>query len=62
MSGKPQIYGTQHDIDENGVAYPLPIENPEKVEELRKEIGLESLPEATRRIQERHNTTVSNRE
>jgi hypothetical protein len=62
MSGKPQIYGTQHDIDENGVAYPLPIENPEKVEELRKEIGLESLPEATRRIQERNNTAVSNRE
>ncbi len=61
LSGKPQIYGTQHDIDENGIAYPLPIEEPEKVEKLRKEVGLESLSDATRRIQERHDTTVSNR-
>ncbi|SBS31194.1 hypothetical protein MSP8886_02017 [Marinomonas spartinae] len=61
MSGKPQIYGTQHDIDENGIAYPLPIEEPANVETLRKEVGLESLSDATRRIQERHNTTVANR-
>ena len=62
MSGKHQIYGTQHDIDENGIAYPLPIENPETVDLLRKEIGLEALSEATTRIQERHDTTVGNRE
>lgn len=49
MSGKPQIYGTQHDIDENGIAYPLPIEDPEKVEALRKEVGLDSLSDATKR-------------
>ncbi len=61
MSGKPQIYGTQHDIDENGTAYPLPIEEPEMVETLRKEVGLEPLSEATKRIQERHNTIVANR-
>ncbi len=62
MSGKPQIYGTQHDIDENGIAYPLTIDEPEKVEILRKEVGLEPLSVATRRIQERHNTTVGNRD
>ena len=62
MTDKPQIYGTQHDIDENGIAYPLPIAEPEKVEALRKEVGLESLSDATKRIQERHNTTVGNRE
>ncbi len=62
MSGKPQIYGTQHNIDENGIAYPLPIEGPEKVEKLRKEVGLAPLSNATKRIQESHNTTVSNRE
>jgi len=62
MSGEPQIYGTQHDIDDNGIAYPLPIEDPEKVEALRKEVGLDPLSEATRRIQERHNTTTANRE
>lgn len=61
MSGKPQIYGTQHDIDENGMAYPLPIEEPGKVETLRTEVGLDSLSEATRRIQERYNTTAANR-
>ncbi len=62
MSGKQQIYGTQHDIDDNGIAYPLPIEDAEKVAGLRKEIGLEPLFEATRRIQERHNAAVANRE
>ncbi|WP_316365269.1 DUF6624 domain-containing protein [Candidatus Thiodiazotropha sp. CDECU1] len=61
MSGKPQIYGTQHDIDENGIAHPLPIEEPEKVETIRKKVGLEPLSDATRRIQERHNLTVANR-
>ncbi len=62
MSDKPQIYGTQHDIDKNGIAHPLPIEEPEKVEALRKEVGLEPLTEATKRIQERHNETTANRE
>ncbi len=61
MSGKSQIYGTQHDIDENGIAYPLPIEEPEKVEMLRVEVGLEPLSDATRRIQERYDITVANR-
>ncbi len=62
ISDKPQIYGTQHDIDINGKAYPLPIEKPEQVEALRKEVGLEPLAKATERIQERHNETISNRE
>jgi len=61
MSGKPQIYGTQHAIDENGSAYPLSIENPAKVESLRKELGLEPLSEATQRIQERYDTATANR-
>ncbi len=62
MSGKLQIYGTQHDIDENGIAFPLPIEDPQKVERLRQEVGIEPLPIAAKRIQERHNLTVVNRE
>jgi len=60
-SDKPQIYGTQHDIDENGVAHPLPMEDPQRVDILRKELGLEPLSAATRRIQERHNATMANR-
>lgn len=62
MSGEHQIYGTQHDIDANGVAYPLPINEPEKVDTLRNDIGLEPLSDATRRIQERYNRTLANRE
>lgn len=60
MSGKPQIYGTQHDFDENGIAYPLPVAEPDKVEALRREIGLEPLPEATKRIQKRYRPIVDN--
>jgi hypothetical protein len=60
-SGKPQIYGTQHDVDENGVAYPLPVEDPQRVDALRSEVGLDPLAEATQHIQERHNTMMANR-
>jgi len=62
MSGKPQIYGTQHDTDENGIAFPLPIKEPEKVDILRQEVGLEPLSEATERIQGRQNAIRGNRE
>ena len=61
MSGKPQIYGTQHDINEDEIAYPLPIESPDNVNSLRREVGLDELSEATKRIQERHNATMGNR-
>lgn len=62
MSGRPQIYGTQHDVDENGTAFPLPIENPSEVDYLRMEMGLGTLAEATSRIQEMANTIRRNRE
>lgn len=62
MAGMPQIYGTQHDVDENCVVYPMPMQDPEKVDDLRKELGLEPLSAATRRIQERQNTILRNRE
>jgi hypothetical protein len=61
MSGKPQIYGTQHNVDESGTAFPLPIENPLEVDNLRREMGLGTLAEATRRIQERENAIRRNR-
>lgn len=60
MAGEPQIYGTQHDFDENGIAYPLPIREPDKVEQLRREIGLEPLSEATQRIQARYRPLKGN--
>lgn len=62
ISGKPQLCGTQHDIDESGIAYPLPIKEPEKVDERRKAMGLDPLSEATKRIQERHNEIKNNRQ
>lgn len=61
MSGRPQIYGTQHDVDEHGIAFPLPIEKPSEVDCLRREMGLGTLTEATSRIQERVNTIRRNR-
>lgn len=61
MVGQPQIYGTQHDVDVNGVAYALPIANPDRVDVLRREVGLEPLREATKRIQARHNAASGKR-
>jgi hypothetical protein len=62
MADKPQIYGTQHDFDENGTAFPLPIAEPHKVDVLRQEMGLEPLAEATKRIQERYRPAANNQE
>ncbi len=50
IKNEPQIYGTQFDV-ENGKAIPFPIENIEIVDRLRKELGLDSISEATQRIQ-----------
>jgi hypothetical protein len=52
----------QHDFDESGIAFPLPMQEPEKVDLLRQEVGLEPLSEATKRIQERQNAIMRNRE
>lgn len=44
--GKKQIYGTQTIISSNPKnSYVVPLENPEKVDELRQEFGLEPLKE-----------------
>ena len=61
MSGKPQKYGTQFDISENGEVTPLPIEDLEIVDKLREEIGLESLAERTKQMQKIQNERVNNR-
>jgi hypothetical protein len=52
FEGKAQIYGTQFDWDENGQMSPLPIENADKVDERRKQIGLPPLEQTTRRHRE----------
>ena len=58
MAGKPQIYGTQHDFDENGIAHPLPIAEPDKVDKLRKAMGMGPLVQATKRIQEAYQPMI----
>lgn len=51
--GKPQIYGTQFDVID-GQVVPFPIENPKIVNELRENLGLDSIEEAAQRIKERY--------
>lgn len=49
FEGRPQLYGTQFDWDEDGLMSPLPIEEPEKVDERRSALGLPPLAEAIAR-------------
>lgn len=51
--GKPQLYGTQ--FHEEGEHYgPWPIEEPEKVDERRKALGLESIEEYEQALREKY--------
>jgi hypothetical protein len=42
---RPQRYGTQFDWDENGLLSPYAIEDPERVDERRRAVGLSTLAE-----------------
>ncbi len=50
--GRPQIYGTQFHTNSDGQLEPLPILDPDNVDRRRKEMGLETLSENQRRMQE----------
>jgi hypothetical protein len=54
LTGKPQIYGTQHILDGNGELVPYRIVQPEEVDERRKELGLEPLAERTALLRADH--------
>lgn len=43
FEGKPQIYGTQLETDNNGTVRPYLLEDPARVEERRRKVGLEPL-------------------
>lgn len=45
FEGKPQVYGTQYDWDEEGFSKLWPVEDPERVNEKRKSVGLPPLAE-----------------
>ncbi len=45
--GRPQIYGTQFDVDEFGMPVPYRIADPETVNERRKTLGMNTIEERT---------------
>ena len=47
FEGKPQLYGTQFDWDENGELSPNHFDDLQKVNQRRKSVGLNSLEEQT---------------
>jgi hypothetical protein len=51
-SGLKQRYGTQFDWDDDGQMSPLPIDDPEKVDELRARVGLAPLVDRIRQIRD----------
>ena len=50
LEGRPQRYGTQFDWDENGEMSPWTLEAPDRVDELRRAVGLGPLPEMIERF------------
>ena len=48
LEGRLQRYGTQFDWDESGELSPLPIEDPDGVDERRRAIGLGPLAQSIR--------------
>jgi uncharacterized protein DUF6624 len=48
--GRPQVYGTQFEPDENGITRPYWIAEPEQVNQRRAAIGLDSIEERTRKM------------
>ena len=59
FEGKPQLYGTQFEADENGVLRPYLIEDVEHVDERRRRIGLDSIAERTEKMREGAKQEVS---
>lgn len=52
LEGKPQVYGTQFESDESGEPRPSAIEQPETVNERRRQIGLNTIEEQTLRMRQ----------
>jgi hypothetical protein len=50
LEGRPQIYGTQFDVDETGLPAPCPIADAAAVNERRRRVGLNTLEERTQEM------------
>ncbi len=51
--GRPQLYGTQFHLVERGELVPRPIEDPERLDQRRQAVGLESFAQYQQRIRTR---------
>ena len=60
LSGKPQCYGTQFDVDENGWPTPFPIEDSATVNERRARLGLNSIEERQEQMTEQERMRRAN--
>lgn len=60
LSGKPQYYGTQFDIDENGWPTPFPIRDSATVNERRARLGLNTLEERQEEMMEQERKRRAN--
>ncbi len=47
FEGKPQLYGSQFDWNENGILIPAPFDDLDKVNERRKKLKLNTLEQQT---------------
>ena len=52
FEGRPQVYGTQFDWDEQGEMSPWPIEDPEGIKARREAVGLPPLAEKIQEVRE----------
>jgi hypothetical protein len=53
MEGRPQLYGTQFELDKEGRMSPLPIQDPANVNERRRAAGLGRIEERIRVVRAR---------
>lgn len=52
FEGRPQIYGTQFDWDDKGQLSPAKLDDPKKVDERRKQLGMPNMAETTKRMRD----------
>lgn len=50
--GEPQLYGTQFELDQEGLMSPLPVEDPAHMNERRSAVGLDRIEERVRVIRD----------
>ena len=50
FEGRPQRYGTQFEWDGNGSLSPLPLQDPQQVDQYRESVGLGPLSEKTQEV------------